>query len=52
MHDAEKYLSTEQQIIYSMYLTPSYDSKEDTMEIFASAKRRAKAFLLTTKKWK
>jgi hypothetical protein len=52
MHDAEKHLSTKQQLIYSMLLTPEYNSKEDTMEIFASAKRRAKAFLLSTKKWK
>ena len=50
MHDAEKYLSPEQQVIYSTYLTPAYDSKEDTMEIFASAGRRAEAFLKTIKK--
>ena len=52
MHDAEKHLSPEQQVIYSTYLTPAYDSKEDTMEIFASASRRAEAFLKTIKKWK
>jgi hypothetical protein len=52
MHDAEKHLSAEQQVIYSTYLTPAYDSKEDTMEIFASASRRAEAFLKTINKWK
>ena len=52
MHEAEQYLSPEQQVIYSTYLTPGYDSDEDTMEIFASAGRRAKAFLKTIKKWK
>ena len=52
MHDAEKHLSVEQQLIYSTHLTPGYNSKEDTMEIFASASRRAEAFLKTINKWK
>jgi len=52
MHEAEQYLSPEQQVIYSTYLTPGYDSDEDTMEIFASAGRRAEAFLKIIKKWK
>jgi hypothetical protein len=52
MHEAEKLLNDTQKVNYSLYLTPAYDSKEDTMEIFASAPRRAEAFLKTIKKWK
>ena len=52
MHKAEKLLNDSQKIDYSLYLTPAYDSKEDTMEIFASAARKAEAFLKTIKRWK